>query len=71
MELSEVSNKTLVLQRLRKKKENEKLKGNRIERKKKHEVSVESICIHTYVCIQNGLKYVGYDCKQEEHKQWM
>lgn len=36
MELSEVSNKTLVSQRLRKKKkkENEKLKGSRIERKK-------------------------------------
>lgn len=50
MELSEVSNKTLVLQRLRKKKENEKLKGNRIERKKSTKFQWNQYAyIHMYV----------------------
>lgn len=50
MELSEASNKTLVLQRLRKKKENEKLKGNRIERKKSKKFQWNQYAyIHMYV----------------------
>lgn len=51
MELSEVSNKTLVLQRLRKKKENEKLKGSRIERKKSKKFQWNQYAyIRMYVC---------------------
>ena len=49
MVFSEVSNKTFVVQRLRGKRGNEKLKERGKEGKEKRGASVKSIYIHTYI----------------------